>query len=409
MRSICLLDKNNPAAGQLPDMELAKNREEVLALSRGPGDCFLFLRQQDIENDFIQKVKENNPGCRVIMMMEAAPAGMVLPYAWQGYIDGVYFLLMEIEINPQIILTIVYDDFWTICEHHHNSYRYKMKRNLLNRTREVLRLGMKGIATTLIGTDKVVVVLDCGGRKGEQAEDYATACAEMIRDHLIRETGYSVSIGVSSFCDTKGFLWRAYEQSFRALEHSFQKGRGQVLHYRQSVPVYGDEGASESEQFSHDLIIAVSLKNEEYGEGVLERFMNLTISRNMGASYVKSLAVTILSETAQYCMRIGIDAAEISGSLINVVNRIFKAATVKDIKGEMQLFLQFAINRVRALSDGGGVLDIAKAYIEQYYMMDLDLDKVASICGYSPSYFSRSFRKYFGINFVQYLLQGTSE
>lgn len=145
------------------------------------------------------------------MMMEAAPAGMVLPYAWQGYIDGVYFLhghdgeeelpaaemfkdilsmeyihdliyghlerltklqpmfgLMEIEINPQIILTIVYDDFWTICEHHHNSYRYKMKRNLLNRTREVLRLGMKGIATTLIGTDKVVVVLDCGGRKGNR-------------------------------------------------------------------------------------------------------------------------------------------------------------------------------------------------------------------------------------------------
>ena len=72
-------------------------------------------------------------------------------------------------------------------------------------------------------------------------------------------------------------------------------------------------------------------------------------------------------------MRIGIDAAEISGSLINVVNRIFKAATVKDIKGEMQLFLQFAINRIRALSDGGGVLDIAKAYIEQYYMMDLGL------------------------------------
>ena len=57
----------------------------------------------------------------------------------------------------------------------------------------------------MIGTDKVVVVLDCGGRKGEQAEDYATACAEMIRDHLIRETGYSISIGVSSFCDTKGF------------------------------------------------------------------------------------------------------------------------------------------------------------------------------------------------------------
>ena len=448
MRCICLLDKNNPAIRQLPDMEAVKSREEALALSRAAGDCFLFLMQSDAENDFIKQIKEENPGCRVIMMMEEAPAGMALPYAWQGYVDGVYFLhghdgeeefpaaemfkdilsmeyihdliyghlerltklqpmfgLMEIDINPQIILTIVYDDFWTICEHHHNSYRYKLKRNLLNKTREVLRQGMKGIATTLIGTDKVVVVLDCLQRKGEQAEAYATECAEQIRDHLIRETGYSVSIGVSSFCDTKGFLWRAYEQSFRALEHSFQKGRGQVLHYRQSVPVYGDEGASESEQFSHDLIIAVSLKSEEYGAGVLEHFMNLAVSRNMGASYVKSLAVTILSEVSQYSMRIGIDAAEISGSLIQVVNRIFKAATVKDIRGDMEAFLQFAIQKARELSDGSGVLDIAKAYIEQYYMLDLDLDKVASICGYSPSYFSRSFRKYFGINFVQYLQQ----
>lgn len=42
MRSICLLDKNNPVAGQLPDMELAKNREEVLALSRGPGGLLSF-------------------------------------------------------------------------------------------------------------------------------------------------------------------------------------------------------------------------------------------------------------------------------------------------------------------------------------------------------------------------------
>ncbi len=42
MRRICLLDKNNPAAGQLPDMELAKNREEVLALSRAPETAFFF-------------------------------------------------------------------------------------------------------------------------------------------------------------------------------------------------------------------------------------------------------------------------------------------------------------------------------------------------------------------------------
>lgn len=447
MKNICLLKGNTSVMRRLTDMEIAKNREEALELAGSCGDCFLFLTQDDIEKEFIERMKSRNNRCRIIMLVEDIPAGMVPPYAWQGYIDGVYFLngdrgestaaaemfkdilsmeyihdliyghlerlsqlqpmfhLMEIDLNPQIILTIIYDDFWTICEHRHNSYRYRLKRILLNKTREVLRQEMRGIATTLIGTDKVVVVLDCGGRKETAAEDYAEECAGKIRDYLIRETGYSVSVGVSDFCARADFLWRAYEQSFRALEHSFQKGKGQILHYRQSVPVYGDEGAPESEQISHDLIIAVSLKNEEYGKGVLERFMNLTISRNMGATYVKSLAVTVLSELSQYCMRIGIDSAELSGKLIQIVNQIFKATTVKDIKEEMQSFLEFTRKKVRELSDGGGVLDIAKAYIEQYYMLDLDLEKVASLCGYSSSYFSRSFRKYFGINFVQYLQQ----
>lgn len=447
MRSFCLINGKDSAKGLLPDMETAKSKEEIINLISACGECLLFLMQDDIEKDFIKRLKSTNKNCRIIMRMEEAPVGMGLPYIWQEEIDGVYFLherdresaaavpmfkdilsmeyihdliyghlerltqlqpmfqLMEIDIKPQIIFTIIYDDFWTICEHHHNSYRYRLKRILLNRTREILCQDMRGIATTLIGTDKVVAVLDCGERKGKEAENYAEECAEKIRDYLIRETGYSVSIGVSDFCDTAGFLWRAYEQSFRALEHSFQKGKGQILRYRQSVPVYGEEGTSESEQISHDLIIAISLKNEEYGAGVLDRFMNLTISRNMSASYVKSLAVTILSDVSQHCMRIGVDTAELSANLIRAVSQILRATTVKDIKEEMQAFLELALVKVRAFTEGNGALDIAKAYIDQYYMLDLNLEKIASLCGYSPSYFSRSFRKHFKINFIQYLQQ----
>ena len=117
--------------------------------------------------------------------------------------------------------------------------------------------------------------------------------------------------------------------------------------------------------------------------------MNLTISRNMGASYVKSLAVTILSETAQYCMRIGIDAAEISGALSMWSTGSLRRDS-KGYQGRDAVISSICHKQGQGAFRRGGVLDIAKAYIEQYYMMDLDLDKVASICGYSPSYFSRA-------------------
>lgn len=448
MRSFCLYSGKENAIGELPDAEILKSREEVLNQITHIGACNLFLAQEDIEKEFIEQVKTCNPGCRVMMMMEEIQAGMALSCAWKGGLDGIWFLhgkdknrprpaeemlkdvlsmeyihdliyghperldqlqpmfnMMGIDINPQIILTVIYDDFWTVCEHRHNSYRYRLKRLLLNKTREFLSTEMKGIATTLTGTDKVVAALDCGKRRGETAEAYAEKYAGLLRDYLVRETGYSISIGVSSFCDTAGFLWKAYEQSFRALEHSFQKGKGQILRYKKSVPVYGEEGALESEQISHDLIIAVSLKNETYGKGALDRFMNLTISRNMGASYVKSLSVTILSSLSQYCIRIGLDSAKISGKLIQTADDIFKDTTIKDIIREMHLFLQYVLELLQSLTDGGKAMDIARAYIQQYYMLELDLEQVASICGYSASYFSRSFRKCFGINFVQYLLQ----
>lgn len=49
-------------------------------------------------------------------------------------------------------------------------------------------------------------------------------------------------------------------------------------------------------------------------------------------------------------------------------------------------------------------LDYIKAYVDEYFMTDIDIEKLASMYGYSQSYFRVIFKDKFGVSFKQYIL-----
>ncbi len=310
------------------------------------------------------------------------------------------------ELEPDIVLTAVIDNFWTICEKKDNSHRYRLKRLLLNQTRAVMAKDMKGVATTLIGTDKVVILLDCGGRTKKEAEDYAEACAERIRCETGRTTGFSVSVGVSDYCPNRALLWKAYEQSFRALESSFQAGNGRVLRYRRPEFSETELKLPEQEQIKRQLIIAVSTQDERACGEALARFMTSLSLLNTSESFVKSRCVILLSDIAKYAMRLGLDSEKLSEKIILIVDRVFRAGTMEEIQREMLRFLLELSERFRSGQDvGKDIMDVARAYIQQYFADDLTLQGMADLCGYSTAHFSRCFKARFGVKFVRYLMQ----
>lgn len=51
--------------------------------------------------------------------------------------------------NTHFVLTMIFDNFWNICQKRDNAYRYQLKRSLLNHTREALgRLHPASVAAT---------------------------------------------------------------------------------------------------------------------------------------------------------------------------------------------------------------------------------------------------------------------
>ena len=307
--------------------------------------------------------------------------------------------------STHFVFTVIFDNFWRICEGKANTYRYQLKRILLNQTRAVLaRIHPACVAATLIGTDKVVVLLECAGMDQAQAERYSYQCAESLRDGIMRQTTFSVSIGVSRYCSSPSAAWRAYEQSFQALSSSFTLGYAHVLKYRQKENGEQISGLSEISGIAKQFALAVSSRDAQLccknTDALFRRLSVVTSDEN----YVKSYVVLVLSEVIQYCIRLGMDTKELSQRLMEMIRNAFQAGTITKLQ---ELTNSFLLETIGAKDNSDLFrkerIHIGRAYIEQFHTEPLSLQDLSQLCGYSDAYFCRLFKKTFGKTYTAYL------
>lgn len=150
------------------------------------------------------------------------------------------------------------------------------------------------------------------------------------------------------------------------------------------------------------MIVAVTTQDDSLCAETLNHIFAGLAMQNADSSYIKSLSVSILSELAGYGVGMGLDAVDISAKVLSVTGAIFKANTMNDVKAESYQFLLGLSRSLKSEVPKSTPLDMAAAYLEQYYMNNPGLNEVADLCGYSPAYFSRAFKAQFGVNFVRY-------
>lgn len=312
--------------------------------------------------------------------------------------------IMHMKISPQIIMTILCDDFWQICEKLDNRKRYNIKRSILNITRKAIDQEIKAISTTLIGTDKIVVILDCENEKKDLAEAYAVKCANYIRSSILEKTGYSVSIGLSRYCPNKNYLWKAYEESFQALKQVFFYGKNSVLLYSAEHNLFLQKHPKNNEMILHRKIIT----NIFSGDNILidnvinEIISALKVEENKEME-VKSRIVIIIAKITQYFENIKLDSSFILERQAKLIVSIFQATSLKDVQDLVRKYVLdiSKIINVAKSNNSKISMNMALSFIKEYYYEDLKLKEISDMVGYSTSYFSRTFSDAFGSTFIK--------
>lgn len=311
------------------------------------------------------------------------------------------FELFNLDISPNIVLTIIYDNFWMICEKDDNTQRYILKRELIDATNLLLK-DIKSIATTLIGTDKVIVLIDCEDRNPKEAEEYVENVANNLLTKLREITNYSVSIGVSSYKNDVRHINDAYEESFRALEHIFKKGKGSIVHkenYKAAINANLDQY-----KYFHDLAINIGHRDIKASYQQIDYISKFFKIENYDNNYIKSISLMYLFELSNY-FNFEEKKENSLPAVIQNIDGLIKANTVNQISVVLKKYIKEIIDSLDKSDSIKRGINISVSYINKYYMMDISLEKISYVAGFSPYYFSRNFKRIMDINFIDYLMQ----
>ena len=309
----------------------------------------------------------------------------------------------ELDLNTNYILTVMYDDFWKVCKNRDNHYRYNLKGKLLQYTRELLS-DYKTISTTLTGTDKIIIFLDCQGLDEDDAYNLSETVAEKIINNLKKSLSNTVSIGISSYCHSNKDLVRGYEESFSSLENIFNKGRGKILRPSANNISVDKNYKSQIDKKIYELLIKIGLQDKESSYQVIDEMLDEMIARNMTEDYIKSNVIRLLVEVINYFNREN-SKSDLSIITVKAIETIVGANNIQDINRVIKKTVDLINSELESEDELELAMNNAKSYIEKYYMEDISLDKISLVAGYSKSHFSRSFKQYLGINFSKYLIK----
>lgn len=308
----------------------------------------------------------------------------------------------DIAINTNYVITVMYDDFWKICKNRDNQFRYNVKRKLLEDVRKIIT-DYKTISTTLTGTDKIIIFLECENNSIEEDFDTSEKIAKDILKGLKKYMTNSVSIVISNFCNNNIDIMKGYQESFSLLENIFTKGKGKILRPNEEKISINNDYKSLLDKSIHSLLIKIGFKDIDESENIIDNLLAQMIYKEMNSDYIKSSIIRIIVEVISYFNRENKDQ-QFSIIYIQSIEKIVSANTIDDIEKSLKEFVNIIIGNLSTKSEKKIALENTISYINKYYGREITLDEISLVAGYSRSHFSRMFKKYMGINFSKYLI-----
>lgn len=319
-------------------------------------------------------------------------------------IDDITSILNLTRI-PNVVITIMVDDFWDICFNLDNKQRYNLKSSILKVVKEAIKT-YNGIASSLIGTDKIVILLDLP-YKNKNEEDYLLTVANDIKSFIKMNFIYTITLGLSNIYKDYRDLWRGYEESFQAVNYSFHRGNDVIIEYK------------DIEDINNNKVIDYNFTNYKYHifknftrgdtKTILSFYDNLFDSFVLGKyerDSIRNIINRFIFDILEYCVDIGLDKNEISKLSIETSNQILRASSITSIKEISRRFIENISERILDATKNSLeiLLEASVIFINNYYYEQITLEDVSHVANMSEYYFSRKFKQQYGINFINYLL-----
>ncbi|UUM11242.1 helix-turn-helix domain-containing protein [Clostridiaceae bacterium HFYG-1003] len=309
---------------------------------------------------------------------------------------------------PNCAMTIMVDNFWELCQDLDNKSRYGIKMVYLDLLKDFIETAaVDCIACSLIGTDKLIALVNVPGRDPEQARGMVVQLAQDLKKFINRKAGNTVSIGVGSVYPDWQLIWKSYEEAFRALEYSFYVGSDSVIQFEETrnfTTLEHDEETLPS--FKYNFFKNINNWSESEIIAYYETTLEHLVSKSFSSETIKSIVIKYNFEILDYLEQMELAERDLNDYVIKVSSQILRASTMENIKATSNEFISIVAAAIVSRRSGNAVssaIDSARAFIVKYYYRDLSLEVMSQVSNLSTAYFSRKFKEQTGQNFSEFL------
>ena len=278
---------------------------------------------------------------------------------------------------------------------------------VLNIAAEVLGEFTEDMAAFSSSSKDIAIILNAGTFSGRSLEEKLAAICVRIQDIISRYFDFTVTCGIGRVKPGYGGIKDAYAEAAGALAQKFYTGCSTVLTFRAetsevSASPYGDTVSRIKNQFlialrTQQADDAAALMKELCSGAKLGRY-----SKN-SVSYMTAEMLNVISSFASEA-----NLTDLIKSDILSLDQIRLYETIDEVQTYLCQICSKAIDALKnsSRSRNSGAVSRAVKFIDSNYTKDwLSPERVANALFLSPSYLSKIFKKETNLNIVQYIIE----
>jgi two-component system response regulator YesN len=301
--------------------------------------------------------------------------------------------------GPYQVLLVDIDHFAASTQARREVERQVLKKEVYQALLCTLQENAQGLVTPL-GSDTFLVLACVPGGK-----EAALELAEKLREAVASSTPCTVTVGVGTTCADLAEVPLSYAAAQRAVRYGSFFGADQVVASSEL-----ERGDAESTFYPYELEArlaqSVRLGEAETARAVFrELWQRLSAATAGEAELARARALELATVLTRAALEGGAESSVLSVLQRASLEELTAAPTAAAVKEWVRAVLDECLKAVEASQAAlrSEVIGQAKRYINQHFREPVSLEDVAREVHLSPFYLSRLFKEKEGVNFVDYL------
>jgi two-component system response regulator YesN len=309
-------------------------------------------------------------------------------------------LQMDFSGMAYQVIIIDIDDFYLITENLSEKEKNQLKQSIKNIAEEVLK-PLTNSAVHFSEFDYLISVVNVKNTSDNRMYDLY----QEIRECVKKYQNLTLTIGVSNTFTGISHIPDGYNEAVLALRSKVFKGKDRIIDVnkldkaQKATPIIYPS-ADEKEIINYLKIMEIDKLNRG-----IEKICSDLNEMEIDDEKIKEICLRLIAVSTSYLDEIGVDYRTLGQKNFNPYREIEKYETLSDIEGWLKATFRNFIEVMQNSKNEKfkGIVKIAIQYIDDNYMEDIDVLRMAAVTYVTPNYFSRVFKKETGRSFTEWL------